>query len=150
MLKVIVKETDGRGKGVFATEQIKAGELIFDWTGGPIYEAENAMDLEKDIRDYAIQFEEHKWIDTDGLGRFLNHSCFPNAGVRGLFQIIITRDINPGEEILWDYDMTENSNWVMEECKCGSERCRKLIHGYRFLPNELKKEYQNYISDWLK
>jgi SET domain-containing protein len=149
-MKLEIKSIENKGKGVFATELIPAGELIFDWAGGPVYEAENAMDLEKDIRDYAIQFEDHKWIDTDGIGRLLNHSCSPNSGVQGLFQIRAMRDIQAGEEVVWDYDTTENSNWEMKDCKCGSERCRNWIHGYRYLPDELKEEYLAYTSDWLK
>ena len=142
---------DARGRGVFVTKFIKKGEIILDWElGGIVYEAERATDLPKEARDWAIQFETHKWIDTKGLGRWINHSCEPNSGIKGLFKLMAMRDLVVGEEVLWDYDMSENSDWVMEGCRCGSKTCRKLIHGYRFLPDLKKKEYELYISDWLK
>lgn len=58
--KVIIKDTDKYGKGLFAKEDIKNGELIASFDG-EVYEAEKCSDLEPKIRDYAIQFEKHKW-----------------------------------------------------------------------------------------
>ena len=44
--------------------------------------------------------------------------------------------------------MTENSDWEML-CKCGNDNCRKIIRGYRFLPDNIKKIYRGFISEWL-
>ena len=150
--KLILKENQRFGKGVFAKEEISQGELIAVWDGG-IYEAEMCSDLPNNepltVRDHAIQFEEHKWKDSKGLARYINHSCEPNCGIKNLFDIVAMRNVAKDEEITWDYDMTENSNWQME-CKCGTQSCRKIIRGFQFLPNEIKNKYQDYISDWLK
>lgn len=148
--KTFIQQTPDRGKGLFAKEKIAKGEVIFDWEGGPIYEANKISNLPKEIQDHAIQFAPDKWIDTSGVGRYTNHSCEPNSGIRGLFKLVALRNILPGEEILWDYDTTENSDWVMEECLCGSLDCRKIVRGYRFLPAEYKRKIMDYTSDWLK
>jgi len=146
--KAAVRETKLFGKGVLAVGDIKKGEIITDWTGGEIYIAQKCTDLPKNISDYAIQFEEHKWIDTPHMGRFLNHSCEPNCGIRGLFQVVAMRDIKKGEWITFDYETTEDSDWGME-CKCGTKSCRKLIGAYRNMPPEVRKRYAGYISEWL-
>lgn len=149
-MKTEVKHTENRGYGLFAVEPIKAGELIFDWSNGIPYQADKASNLPFDVKDYAIQCAPDKWMDTTNEGRWSNRSCSPNAGIHGLFELRALCDLEPGEEILWDYDTTENSDWEMKDCKCGSPRCRKWIHGYRFLSDEIKKEYQSYTSGWIK
>lgn len=58
------------------------------------------------------------------------------------------RDIKVGEELCWDYAMTEDTFWSMK-CQCGSPDCRKLIAGYRFLPPARRWAYKGFISEWL-
>jgi SET domain-containing protein len=146
--KVIVKETKNIGKGLFAKEDIKKGEIIADWTGGKTYESKKATELPEQVRDYAIQFEEHKWIDTDGIGHFFNHSCEPNCRIKGKFQIVAMRDIKKGEWLTYDYEMTEDSDWKMD-CKCDSKNCRKIIGAFKNMPINIREKYKGYISDWL-
>ncbi len=149
--KLIREENSIYGKAVFAKEDIAKDEIIALWDG-PVYEAENNSDLPNDlplmIADHAIQFEKNKWRDSKGLARYINHSCEPNCGIKGLFVIVAMRNIKKGEEITWDYEMTENSDWQMH-CTCGTASCRKIIRAYRFLPGEIKTKYQNYTSRWL-
>ncbi|MEK6856348.1 MAG: SET domain-containing protein-lysine N-methyltransferase [Nanoarchaeota archaeon] len=150
--KVIVKETENLGKGLFAIEDIKKDEIIADWTNGISYEAESTNklpnQLPKNIRDHAIQYEEHKWMDTEGIGRYSNHSCSPNCGFKGKFHLVAMRDIKKGEHLTWDYEMTEDSDWRLE-CKCGNSNCRKIIGAYQNMPEIIRKKYKGYISDWL-
>src|SRR5882757_3289915 len=145
--KLILLETQHYGKAVFAGGDIEKDEVIALWNG-PVYEVENNSDLPNDrplmVADHAIQFERHKWRDSEGLARYINHSCEPNCGIRGLFNIVAMREIRKGEEITWDYEMTENSDWKMN-CKCGSVHCRKIIRAYRFLPAEIKLKYRDYV-----
>ncbi len=141
------------GQGSFAVRDISEGELIVDWSDGrgQVYECEKASDLPEVSKDHAIQFEEHKWIDHPD-GRNINHSCTPNCGWRGRFQLVAMRNIKEGEELFVDYDTMEDSDWVMpSECKCGTPRCRKVIKGFRFLPRDVVEEYVKgkYISEWL-
>ncbi len=79
----------------------------------------------------------------------ISHSCEPNCGIKNKTVLVAMRKIKKGEELSYDYDMTENSDWSME-CSCGKPSCRKIIRGYRYLPEEKRKEYNGYISEWLK
>ncbi len=148
--KVEIKTTKF-GKSVFAREFIQKDEFIAGFYG-EIYEAANAMSLAPTVVNHAIQFSECKWRDANGLARYLNHSCEPNCGIKGLFDIVAMTDIQVGTELCWDYAMTENSNWIVpgNKCECGSQQCRTTISPYRELPQETKDKYINYTSDWLK
>jgi hypothetical protein len=145
--KVEVGKTGKYGKGVFAKFAIRKGEVIaaFD---GKIY-GYYSRGWTTDVNNHAIQFEERKWRDSAGIARRLNHSCQPNCGIKGLFRIVAMRDIKKGEELTWDYEMTEdNPTWRMR-CRCGSKNCRKVIGAHRNMPEVVRKKYKGYISEWL-
>ena len=139
------------GKCLIVNEDIKKDEIIAEFDG-KIYEVEKATELPKDLPenvvDHAIQFEEHKWKDSNGYARYINHSCEPNCGIKGLFTIVAMRDIKEGEELLWDYDMTEDSDWRMN-CLCSMPSCRKIIGAFSLLPQNVREKYKGYVSDWL-
>lgn len=135
------------GKCLIANAPILTGELVVEFDG-EIYEAEKCSDLPKDIADHAIQFEEHQWRDSRGMARYINHSCNPNCGMKGLFSIVTLRDVQAGEELTWDYDMTEDSDWRMT-CLCGEPECRGIIGSFAQMPKEIREKYKNHISTWL-
>ena len=135
------------GKCVLATAEIKQGEGVCEFDG-PFYSAKKCTDLPKDIADHAIQCGDTNWRDSVGLARYTNHSCMPNCGIRGLYTLVAMRDIKPGHEITWDYDMTEDSDWQMP-CLCGVPNCRKIIGSFGKLPDAVRQKYHGYISIWL-
>lgn len=145
--KVKVRRTEKYGRAVFAVRPIRRGEVIaaFD---GPILD-ENFEDWTDDLLSHAIQFDKEKWRDSRGLARWVNHSCDPNCGIKSLFKIVAMRPIEAGEEITWDYEMTEKSWWWRMKCKCGSPLCRKRIGNYSNLPKSRRKAYKGFISEWL-
>ncbi len=144
--KVVVRKTADRGEGVFAQVKIKKGETIaaFD---GVVYDFDYE-DWNNDLYNHVIQFEPRRWRDSKGIARLINHSCDPNCGIHNLFKIVAMRDIAPGEEVTWDYEMTENYMWRMK-CRCGSPLCRKTVGAYKNMPPATRKKYKGYISDWL-
>lgn len=135
------------GKGVFANQPIRKGEVIaiFD---GPIYD-DDFEGWTRDLQNHTIQIGKAKWRDSKGLARFINHSCDPNCGIKGLNKVVAMRDIEKGEQITWDYEMTERSDWWRMRCKCGSPLCRKVIGNYDNMPLEIRRKYKGYISTWL-
>lgn len=145
--KVSLKKTKKYGKGVFADQPIRKGEIIavFD---GPIY-GDDFEDWTKDLQTHTIQIGKAKWRDSKGLARYINHSCDPNCGIRGLYKVVAMRKIEKGEQITWDYEMTEKSDWWRMKCKCGSPLCRKVIGNYSNMPRKVRQKYKGYISDWL-
>jgi uncharacterized protein len=145
--KVRVQRTKKFGRGVFAHKSIRKGTVIavFD---GPIYD-DRFEGWTKDISNHVIQFNKNKWRDSKGIARFINHSCDPNCGIKGLFKVVAMRGIKKGEQITWDYEMTEKSWWWRLKCRCGSPLCRKKIGNYARLPMSARKRYKGFISEWL-
>lgn len=66
---------------------------------------------------------------SDPVLNWFNHSCNPNA-VLDISKkdpvIVATRDIEAGEEITCDYDLTEIGG-VRTACNCHSHNCRKYF-----------------------
>jgi uncharacterized protein len=144
--KVTVKRTK-YGRGVFATGTIRRGEIVAEFDG-PIFD-DDFDGWNEDLRNHAIQIGKALWRDSNGVARLINHSCEPNCGIKKLTKIVAMRTIHPGEEITWDYEMTEKSDWWRMRCRCGAPTCRKRIGNYKNLPKEKRRKYEGYISEWL-
>jgi hypothetical protein len=83
------------------------------------------------------------WIDPLRPHKFLNHSCNPTAGMRGL-TLIALRDIKEGEEVTIDYAIIEGDpRWELL-CLCGEKECRKIIRSIHYLP---KKQFLKYLPN---
>ena len=148
---VEVKPNGKLGLAVFATQPISVGTTIAIFTGER-YRSETALGLPAIMRDHAIQVGPEEYIfGYKGLAHRICHSCDPNCGIRNLTDVFTTRDIQAGEQITWDYRCSENSNWVLDICLCGSERCTGSVKNYDSLSKSTKKEYleKNMVSEWL-
>jgi SET domain-containing protein len=150
--KVIVSTTKF-GRGLKAIADIKKGETIANFDG-KIYSAKKASELPNDpplfVQDHAVQFSDtqYRWSK---YGTVLNHSCDPNCGINGMgadFRIVAMKPIRNGDELTYDYEMTEDSNWRMK-CECGSPICRKVIGAYANMPLEIRKKYKCYVAEYL-
>lgn len=144
--KVVVRKNKF-GRAVFAQKNIRKGErvAVFD---GPIYD--DLFDgWTDDILNHAIQIGPALWRDSLGIARYLNHSCEPNCGIKNRIEIVAMRDIGRGEEVTWDYEMTEKNPWWKMRCGCGTASCRKIIGNYKNMPRKVRAKYRGYISDWL-
>jgi len=144
---VIVRSTTDRGLGVFAVEAIEPGDLIASFDGQRFASCDDDQ-LPPSAWYHAIQYGPNCVRDSAGIARVVNHSCEPNCGIRRLFDIVCMKPIAPGEEVFWDYAMSENSDWAMD-CVCGTPSCRKKIIGFRGLDDQKIAEYEGYISAWL-
>jgi hypothetical protein len=158
---VVVKDTDGKGKGLFANRDFMKGEVILFY------------DLSKNKEKYTLKEIEESGIDSEhwvyvGHGRYVldfspasyvNHSCNPNAyeEFQTLYKryLIAIRSIKKGEEITKDYtlvavDQIDNETWILE-CKCRNKNCRRIVTGDFFkLPKEIQKEKLPYLPTWTK
>jgi SET domain-containing protein len=114
------------GLGLFATDFIKKGKFIVEYTGRRVTSAESEK-LENKGARYMYELNSKWAIDgssRSNLGRYANHSCRPNAEsdvIRGKKVIIrAIRNIKPGEEITYDYGRDYFRNVLMEigGCKC--------------------------------
>ncbi|PIR41711.1 MAG: hypothetical protein COV30_02315 [Candidatus Yanofskybacteria bacterium CG10_big_fil_rev_8_21_14_0_10_37_15] len=150
-------ETHLYGLGVFADEDILAGTLI-DSFNGSFAPSLSASQLPTSTTGFdgrhAIQCARYIWRDgkKNGFARYLAHSCEPNCGIVGRFNIISMRNIKKGEELTWDYAMTEVSDAQMK-CLCGSSNCRGLIGSLEYLNESQFRDFvirnRGFISKWI-
>lgn len=147
---VEVRDTPSKGKGLFLKHDVRRNTVLASFDAD-IYYAKRASELTLPVRDRGIQCGEYFYRDSH-LVQFINHSCEPNAGIHGLFDIVAMSDLKMGTEITFDYAMSEDSDWELPEgeCRCGNLTCRGRVGPYRNLTLSKKIEYWDYTSDWLK
>jgi len=149
-----VRNSGGVGKGVFAKASVKAGERLAIF-GGRVVLAEDA------IGDYGIQIDERFCLNnfTGDYSQledpdFINHSCAPNAGLKGQIFLVAMRDIEEDEEVTFDYVMclhrVEGLPPYRLECLCGADNCRKIVTEDDWQIPELQKKYDGYFSWYLQ
>ncbi|KAJ4790266.1 histone-lysine N-methyltransferase [Rhynchospora pubera] len=134
-------KTEGRGWGLLADENIKAGQFVIEYCGEVIswreakrrshaYESEGIKDA------YIIYLNANESIDATrkgSLARFINHSCQPNCETRkwnvlgeirvGIFA---KQDIPIGAELSYNY----NFEWyggIIVKCLCGAITCSGFL-----------------------
>lgn len=154
-----VRPSPKHGKGIFAKSRLNKGERLAIF-GGDIMYIDEIHDLPANMQDYPMQIEERFIIgsraasepeDTD----FFNHSCDPNAGFKGQIFLVAMRDIQPDEEITFDYAMvvseSPDSSIVFEmDCSCGAANCRKRITEHDWRLPDLRQRYRGYFSQYLE
>lgn len=145
--KVIVRDSRF-GKGLFAGQQFTKDELVLRFDGPALHWHPGLPEWPEDLANHAVQCGAAEWVNPQDNARLINHSCEPNCGVRGLLTLVAMRDIVAGEELMFDYAMTENGPWRLK-CACGNPNCRGIIRGYSGLSEEVRKKYAGYISEWL-
>jgi hypothetical protein len=138
-------------RGLFAREPIQAGEVLTVW-GGEICTFETLVRLSPEQRRLSVQVEEGLYLVSthDGPGDWVNHSCDPNAGMQGQIVLVALRDIQPGEEICFDYAMTDGSPYDHFECRCGSVECRTYVTGEDWRSVRLQERYGGYFAPYLQ
>jgi len=160
---LIVKASSIAGSGVFAEKDFKAGELIHVMQGklGTLEEMIELVNQGKEEPSDPLGVDDEVYLDLDELSRSFNHSCDPNAYIRGKYDLVAMRDIKTGEEINYDYSTTMNDNakkiaasgrtvWT-EKCHCGAKICRGIIDQFKTLPIERQRYYveHKYMPDFV-
>lgn len=127
------------GKGIVATQPIRKGQRLIEYVGDRITNAEAdrryPFDESKPQHTFLFAVNSRTIIDAARGGnasRFINHSCDPNCEAvieRGRVFIEATRDIEPGEELGYDYwfvleEPHNAANKKLYECRCGAKNCR--------------------------
>jgi hypothetical protein len=130
------------GLGGFARKQIPKGTRVIEYRGEKISnaEADKRYDDSKMKEHHTVLFILNKKQCVDAAfggneARFINHSCDPNCEViisRGRIWIEAGKDIDPGTEILYDYDYDDDPKYTDADyrfygCQCGSKNCRGTI-----------------------
>ena len=153
--KLVIGPSSLNKHGLFSKEKISKDEPLAAF-GGTIMTKDEVLQLSDQSIRYVLQIDDHLWIGS-GLSApeaadFINHSCNPNAGIKGQILLVAMRDIAPNEEITFDY-ATVIAEWVGMEaitCNCGAEDCRKVVKQDDWKNIKLQKKYNGYFSEYLQ
>jgi SET domain-containing protein len=134
-----VRHSRVHGYGVFALRRIRKGTTVIEYLGDRITHEEAderyADKDEKDNHTFLFTVNSRIVIDAGRNGneaRFINHGCAPNceSGIMAKRVFIdAIRTIQPGEELVYDYQITrdpDDPDDVDEvfACRCGAPDCR--------------------------
>jgi hypothetical protein len=152
-LKCEVRTAEDRGGfTVVAKEPIARGELIVVWSGTLVDGTELAT-LPANVKRHSLQVEDDHYLvsltDCEPPD-YVNHSCSPNAGLSGQIGLVAMRDIRTGEEVTYDYAMSDGSPYDEFDCCCGADQCRGRVTGDDWRRSELWQRYQGYFSPYLQ
>ncbi len=138
------------GHGIYALVAVEAGELLAVW-GGRVATAEQVAAM--DDRRHTLQVEEGLFLIPVGQvddAELVNHSCVPNAGLSGQIGLVALRDISAGEEVCYDYAMSDASPLTMGfDCACGEPGCRGRIAADDWARPELQRRYAGHFSPYI-
>jgi hypothetical protein len=134
-----VRRSGIHGRGVYATRHIPKGIRVVEYLGDRITHKQADARYEEKGQDDGHTFlfvvSSRVVIDAGVDGneaRFINHCCDPNCDTvienERVF-IESVRDIEPGEELGYEYGLTWESTDDPEElenyaCRCGAANCR--------------------------
>jgi SET domain-containing protein len=131
-----------QGEGAFATEHIPVGTRVIEYAGRRLTPAEADALYPTDApgrhHTFLFAIDDDVVIDAGVNGndaRFINHSCDPNCDAvvdNGRIWIEALRDIEPGEELAYDYAYVLNERHSPAAkkrypCHCGAANCRGTI-----------------------
>lgn len=113
------------GLGLFAGEDIKKGNMIIEYIGNILTDAETDK-----IPDSRYIFSVSKNHNIDGtprwnLARYCNHSCDGNAESEVKKKRVFMRaikNIKEGDEITYDYGEEYVREFLLNKCECGAEK----------------------------
>ncbi len=158
-----IKHSPIAGNGVFAKKKFEKGEFICFLTGERISLDEMIRRADEKMEEPSdpLQIGLETYIDLDEVPRTFNHSCDPNAYIRNENELVSLRDIQKGEEIVYDYSTTMFDNvkkiidagreiWTCK-CNCGSDTCRGIIDQFKTVPKETQEFYLSgkYAPDFI-
>ena len=118
-----VDDAGSKGRGLFSTQHVKKGTYLFDYSGDVLTKAEYGRRYPSQVSDYCAALRNPSsgvMHFVDGIdqkkgspGRWMNHcDDKPNVGRRSFFPadgsnprilMYAIRDLNPGDEMSWDY-----------------------------------------------
>lgn len=159
--KFEIRESKIQGLGVFARTPIQARDHIFHLTGELIsaFECTYRVVCGQLGIDDPLQVADSQYLVLDRASVLFNHSCDPNALIRGRSDLLARNKIWPGQEITFDYSATVKPSvytrlWRMK-CRCGSPSCRRYVSDIRSINANILSQYlvakglQDYILEYL-
>lgn len=137
--RIQVKQSGVHGRGVYAVAPIAAGDKVIEYKGERIdwQEAERRHPHDPSDPNHTFYFQLESGLTIDALyggndARWINHSCAPNCEteeIQGRVWIKALRDLQPGEELFYDYRLVLDARYTAKlkrayQCLCGAPNCR--------------------------
>ena len=150
--KAQMRVTPGKGSGSFAISKISKGEIVASFGGNVINQSE-LTNYSADRVSRSLQLNSDTYLlsgDVPEAGDMINHSCEPNCGIAGTSSVQALRDIEIGEELSFDYAMSDSSQYDEFTCACGKDKCREKITGMDWQKKDLQAKYSKYFSAYIE
>jgi hypothetical protein len=142
---VEVAAAGAKGVGVFAARGFVCGETVIVGRAVAYPRTRTRMSVQRD-------WDRH--VEMDVPATLLNHSCAPNLGVREnewcAYDFVALRDIGAGEELAFDYAMTEHSLLAPIECCCRSAACQGEIRSWSDRDYDWREQNAPWIAGYLR
>lgn len=138
-----IRRSGIQGSGAFALRHIPKGTRLIEYTGERISheEADRRPDYKDDTgATHVVLFtvDKHTVIDARVGGneaQLFNHSCDGNCEAvieKKRVYLETTRDVEPGEELTYDYEMEYSGEDLADArklypCRCGKANCRGTL-----------------------
>ena len=152
--KAEVRPSPIHGRGLFATQTFRAGEIVCI-KGGHVFDRATLLAIAPALGPAEIQIGDDLFIgpldraEREGSMIFSNHSCEPNIAVQGQIIFVALRAIHAGEELTHDWATTDDDDYTLD-CHCGAPCCRRVITGQDWQNPELQRKYRGYFSWYLQ
>ncbi len=134
----VMKGNSIAGYGIYASRDIKEGEIIFKGEGRAQriitkrFVEKNWNEEEKlHFRRYAYPVSEELfilWDEDPSEWAPQNHCCEANTAFDGL-NVLALRNISKDQELTLDYADFLDENMEPFDCRCGAASCRGIING---------------------
>lgn len=138
--RISARRSNIHGKGVFAATFIPKGTRIIEYKGRRMTEqaADEKYGDDDSPHTFLFLLDNEVVIDANFGGntaRWINHSCAPNCEANeegGRMFIDALRDIQPGTELTYDYNLVLDERHTpaqkkLHACGCGARKCRGTI-----------------------
>jgi SET domain-containing protein len=140
---LVFKSSPIHGLGGFAKTAIRQGTRIIEYVGERISKSESVRRCEQN-NEYIFGLNDEQDLDGNvawNPARLINHSCAPNCEAEmedDHIWIIAKRDIQPGEEITFNYgyDLVGYRDYP---CHCGSPGCVGYMVAEEFFEHVLSR-----------
>ena len=134
-----VRSSGVHGKGMFAVAPIAEGDVVIEYTGEIISWTEalrrHPHDPSNPDHTFYFHIDDKTVIDGKVSGnsaKWINHGCDANCEadeVDGRIFVTALRNIEPGEELNYDYGLILEGRHTAKikkqfECRCGAMKCR--------------------------
>lgn len=143
---------DKGGYGLFARQPIQKDEVLAVW-GGVVVPSSRLHEYSDYAQTHGLQVEDDLFLlplTVDDPSDYFNHSCDPNAGLLGEITLAAMRPVAVGEEICFDYAMSDSNAYDEFDCGCGAPTCRGRVTAEDWKRPDLQQRYRGYFSPYLQ